>query len=94
MNAGHGRRNLREQSPVRRPVMRLNEWRGQACLSASSCAAGNAACDDAGMLMAVSLAGRGNRQTTTWVTCILAASAKADLDAMAAVPQRWACPGH
>ena len=44
--------------------------------------------------MAVSLAGRGNRQATTWVTCILAASAKVDLDAMAAVPQRWACPGH
>jgi hypothetical protein len=36
---------------------------------------GNAACDDAGMLMAVSLAGRGNRQATTWVTYILAASA-------------------
>ena len=61
---------------------------------ASSCTAGDAACDDAGMLMAVSLAGGANRQATTWVTCILAASAKVNLDAMAAMPQRWACPGH
>ena len=40
------------------------------------------------MLMAFLLAGRGNRQATTWVTCILAASAKANLDAMAAVSPR------
>jgi hypothetical protein len=34
--------------------------------------------------MAVSPAGIRNHQATTWVICILAASAKVDLDAMAA----------
>jgi len=40
------------------------------------------------MLVAVSLVGRGNRQATTWVTCILAASPRANLDAIAPVSPR------